>query len=163
MDFYWIKLNLARLKLKDIPDARYIYFIFLEPITDQDLLNKIYSMSFWLQKNPAQILEVWMDLIIFRKWKIIKWPMGRNARGPQLLWDSGSCTQQACGPQLCGSPRCQPGCMRHALRRGDAVARPASQRWPTQVRDTVGLTGSDQRGGDEGGWRPGGCCRRRPT
>jgi hypothetical protein len=46
MDFYWIKLNLVRLKLKDIPDARYIYFIFLEPITDQDLLNKIYSMCF---------------------------------------------------------------------------------------------------------------------
>jgi hypothetical protein len=58
MDFYRIKLDLARLKLKDIPDARYIYFIFLEPITDQDLLNKIYSIFFRLQKNPAQILEV---------------------------------------------------------------------------------------------------------
>jgi hypothetical protein len=44
MDFYRIKLDLARLKLKDIPEARYIYFIFLEPITDQDLLNKIYSI-----------------------------------------------------------------------------------------------------------------------
>jgi hypothetical protein len=46
MDFYWIKLDLARLKLKDIPDPRFIYFIFFEPITDQDLLNKIYSTFF---------------------------------------------------------------------------------------------------------------------
>jgi hypothetical protein len=29
INFYWFKLDLARLKLTDILDARYIYFIFL--------------------------------------------------------------------------------------------------------------------------------------
>jgi hypothetical protein len=61
--------------------------------------------------------------------------------------------------------------MRHALKRGDAVARPAapaalhkgqaalgggrsgaaSQRWSTQVRDTAGLTGAVVDGVGKGG------------
>jgi hypothetical protein len=41
MNFYWLNLDLASLNLIDIPDVRYIYFTFLEPRTDQDLLNKI--------------------------------------------------------------------------------------------------------------------------
>jgi hypothetical protein len=40
-NLYRFKLALARLKLTDIPNTRYIYFIFLEPRTDQDLLNEI--------------------------------------------------------------------------------------------------------------------------
>jgi hypothetical protein len=34
MNFYSFKLDLARLKLTDIPDSRYIYFIFLNPGID---------------------------------------------------------------------------------------------------------------------------------
>jgi hypothetical protein len=34
MNFYRFKLDLARLKLTDIPDTRYIYFIFLNPRKD---------------------------------------------------------------------------------------------------------------------------------
>jgi hypothetical protein len=37
MNFYIFKLALVRLKLTDIPDIRYIYVIFLESRTDQDL------------------------------------------------------------------------------------------------------------------------------
>jgi hypothetical protein len=40
-NFYRFKLALARLKLSYILDTRYIYLIFLEPRTDQDLLNEI--------------------------------------------------------------------------------------------------------------------------
>jgi hypothetical protein len=46
MDFYWIKLDLAQLKLTYMSDARYIYFIFLEPRIDQDLFNEIYFLFF---------------------------------------------------------------------------------------------------------------------
>jgi hypothetical protein len=46
MNFYRFKLALARLKLKDIPDIRYIYFIFLEPRIDQDLHEEIYFTIF---------------------------------------------------------------------------------------------------------------------
>jgi hypothetical protein len=52
---YWIKLDLARLKLKDIPKARHIYFTFLDPRTDQDL------------SKLAQIFELVADLNLFRK------------------------------------------------------------------------------------------------
>jgi hypothetical protein len=62
MNFYWIKLELARLKLIGIPEAWYIYFIFLEPRTDQDLSNKICFLFFWLQIKLVQILEV---LLVF--------------------------------------------------------------------------------------------------
>jgi hypothetical protein len=34
MNFYRFKLDLARLKLTDIPDTRYNYFIFLNPRKD---------------------------------------------------------------------------------------------------------------------------------
>jgi hypothetical protein len=34
MNFYRFKLDLERLKLADIPDIRYIYFIFLNPRKD---------------------------------------------------------------------------------------------------------------------------------
>jgi hypothetical protein len=44
MNFYRFKLALARLKLTDI--TRYIYFIFLEPRTDQDLHEEIYFTIF---------------------------------------------------------------------------------------------------------------------
>jgi hypothetical protein len=47
MNFYWFKLDLARLKLIDIPDARYIYFIFLNPRIDYDLLKEIYFIHFY--------------------------------------------------------------------------------------------------------------------
>jgi hypothetical protein len=40
-NFYRFKLAVERLELPDIPDTRYIYLIFLEPRTDQDLLNEI--------------------------------------------------------------------------------------------------------------------------
>jgi hypothetical protein len=46
MNFYRFKLALARLKLTDIPNTRYIYFIFLEPRTDQDLHEEIYFIFF---------------------------------------------------------------------------------------------------------------------
>jgi hypothetical protein len=42
MNFNRFKLALARLKLTDIPDTRYIYFIFLEPRTDEDLHEEIF-------------------------------------------------------------------------------------------------------------------------
>jgi hypothetical protein len=41
MNFYSFKLDLARLKLAGILEARYIYFIILDPRTDQDLSNEI--------------------------------------------------------------------------------------------------------------------------
>jgi hypothetical protein len=40
-NLYRFKLALARLKLPNILDTRYIYLIFLEPRTNQDLLNEI--------------------------------------------------------------------------------------------------------------------------
>ncbi len=46
MNCYRFKLALARLKLTDIPDTRYIYFIFLEPRPDHDLHKKIYFNIF---------------------------------------------------------------------------------------------------------------------
>jgi hypothetical protein len=46
MNFYRFKLALARLKLTDNPDTRYIYFILLEPRTDQDLHEEIYFTIF---------------------------------------------------------------------------------------------------------------------
>jgi hypothetical protein len=58
MNFYWIKLDLARLKLTDISDARYIYFTFLEPRIDQDLLNEIYFIIFWDEFKFVQILQL---------------------------------------------------------------------------------------------------------
>jgi hypothetical protein len=57
MDFYWIKLDLKWLKLKDILDARYIYLIFLEPRTDQDLLNKICFIEFGHRFYFLQFLD----------------------------------------------------------------------------------------------------------
>jgi hypothetical protein len=54
---YWIKLDLAHLKLKDIPDAIYIHFIFLEPRTDEDLSKEIYFIFFWFQIKLVQIFE----------------------------------------------------------------------------------------------------------
>jgi hypothetical protein len=67
-----------------------------------------------------------MDLNILRKWKIIKWPTGRNARGPQLLWGNASCTRPVWGPWLYGSPQHRLSYMWHARTRGGAVARPAA-------------------------------------
>jgi hypothetical protein len=58
MNFYWIKLDLARLILKDIPDAIYIYFLILDPRIDLDLSNEIYFTIFWLEFNIVQIFEV---------------------------------------------------------------------------------------------------------
>jgi hypothetical protein len=46
LNFYRFKLALARLKLTDIPDTRYVYFIFLESRTDQDLHEEIYFTIF---------------------------------------------------------------------------------------------------------------------
>jgi hypothetical protein len=57
MNFYWFKLDLARLKLIDIPNARYIYFIFLNPRTDYDLLKEIYFIHFCLKFRFLQILQ----------------------------------------------------------------------------------------------------------
>jgi hypothetical protein len=36
MNFYRFKLDLTRLKLTDIPDTKYNYFIFLNPRKDYD-------------------------------------------------------------------------------------------------------------------------------
>jgi hypothetical protein len=58
MNFYRFKLALARLKLTDISDTRYIYFIFLEPGTDQNLHEKIYFTIFWHEFISLQIFEV---------------------------------------------------------------------------------------------------------
>jgi hypothetical protein len=55
MNFYWIKLDLAGLKLKDIPEARYIYCIFVDPITGEDLSNEICFIFFWLQTQLARV------------------------------------------------------------------------------------------------------------
>jgi hypothetical protein len=49
-NFYRFKLVLARLKLLDIPDTRYIYLIFLDPITEQYLSNKI-CFTFFLSSD----------------------------------------------------------------------------------------------------------------
>jgi hypothetical protein len=46
MSFYRFKLALARLKLTNNPDTRYIYFIFLDPRTSQDLHEEIYFTIF---------------------------------------------------------------------------------------------------------------------
>jgi hypothetical protein len=46
MNFYRFQLALARLKLTDIPDTRYIYLIFLKPRTDQGLLKEMYPTFF---------------------------------------------------------------------------------------------------------------------
>jgi hypothetical protein len=61
MNFYWLKLDLARLNLTDIPDVRYIYFIFLEPRTHQDLLNEICFTVFRLQFKFVQNLETLLE------------------------------------------------------------------------------------------------------
>jgi hypothetical protein len=58
MNFYRFELALARLKLTDIPCTRYIYFIFLEPRTDQDLQEEIYFTIFQLESKSIQIFEV---------------------------------------------------------------------------------------------------------
>jgi hypothetical protein len=58
MNFYRFKLALARLKLTDILDTRYIYFIFLEPRTGQDLHKEIYFKNFRLEFESLQIFEV---------------------------------------------------------------------------------------------------------
>jgi hypothetical protein len=61
MNFYWLKLDLARLNLTDIPDVRYIYFTFLEPRKDQDLLNEICFTSFRHQFKFVQNLETLLE------------------------------------------------------------------------------------------------------
>jgi hypothetical protein len=58
MNLYRFKLALARLKLIDIPDTRYIYFIFLEPRTDQYLHEEIYFTIFRLEFKSLQIFKV---------------------------------------------------------------------------------------------------------
>jgi hypothetical protein len=58
MNFYRFKLALARLKLTNIPDTRYIYFIFLKPRTDQDLPEEISLTIFQLESKSLQIFEV---------------------------------------------------------------------------------------------------------
>jgi hypothetical protein len=78
MNFYWIKLGLSRLKLKDFLDARYIYFIFLNHRTDQDLSKEICFIIFWLQINLVQIFELARIWIYFRNWIRKLWPHGPN-------------------------------------------------------------------------------------
>jgi hypothetical protein len=46
MNFYRFKLALARLKLTDVPDTRYIYLIFVKPRADQGILKEIYPIFF---------------------------------------------------------------------------------------------------------------------
>jgi hypothetical protein len=58
MNFYRFKLALARLKLTDILDTRYIYFIFLEPRTNQNLHEEIYFTIFLLEFKSLQIFDV---------------------------------------------------------------------------------------------------------
>jgi hypothetical protein len=63
MNFYWIKLDLVRLKLKYIPKARYIHFIFLKPKTDQDLSNEICFIIFWVEfkfVKIGQLAAIWI-------------------------------------------------------------------------------------------------------
>jgi hypothetical protein len=57
MNFYRFKLVLDRLKLKDKPEIRSIFIIFLEPRTDQDLSNTICFIIFQVQTNPTQFFE----------------------------------------------------------------------------------------------------------
>jgi hypothetical protein len=61
-NFYRFKLALARLKLLDIPDTRYIYLIFLGPITEQYLSNKI-CFTFFLSSD--QICTKFWSLLGF--------------------------------------------------------------------------------------------------
>jgi hypothetical protein len=58
MNFYWIKLDLARLKLTGNPEAKYIHFIFLNPRKDQYLSKEICFIFFWFQNNPVQNLQL---------------------------------------------------------------------------------------------------------
>jgi hypothetical protein len=58
MNFYRFKLALARLKLTYIIDTRYIYFILLEPRTDQDLHEEIYFTIFLFESKSLQIFEI---------------------------------------------------------------------------------------------------------
>jgi hypothetical protein len=69
MNFYWFKLDLVRLKLTGIPDATYIYLIFLEPRADKDLSKGIYFIIFWLQIKLVQIFELARIWILIRKKK----------------------------------------------------------------------------------------------
>jgi hypothetical protein len=79
-NFIWIstefKLDLARLKLTGIPEARYIYFIFLEPRIDQYILNEFCFEIFWLEFKFAQIVQlaaVWIKSEIEKELKAT-WP-----------------------------------------------------------------------------------------
>jgi hypothetical protein len=58
MNFYRFKLAISRLKLTNNPDTRYIYFIFLEPRSGQDLHNEIYFIIFLLEFKSLQIFKV---------------------------------------------------------------------------------------------------------
>jgi hypothetical protein len=79
MNFYWFKLDWARLKLIDILDARYIYFIFLNPRMDYDLLKEIYFIHFYLKFTFLQIL-----------WYLLKYSNNQNnsenAKGIKCFW-----------------------------------------------------------------------------
>jgi hypothetical protein len=92
MNFYWFKLDLARLKLAGIPEARYIYFIILDPIKDYDILNEIYFPISWLEFNLVQILEIYNSFETNQKFvkdlkangrilrgQLTQTPVGRNS------------------------------------------------------------------------------------
>jgi hypothetical protein len=105
MDFYWIKLDLKWLKLKDILDTRYIYLIFLEPRTDQDLLNKICFIEFGHRFYFLQFLDYFG--LIWTKSKEI-WKKRR----------SSLCAWAGLGPW----PRCCSGMGQSLRRPSDLVA-----------------------------------------
>jgi hypothetical protein len=97
MNFYWFKLDLVRLKLTYNPEAWYIYFLFLDPITDQDLLKDICFIFFWVQTKSVQFLQLCSSFeLIWNLWKGLKptgciqrWPSGTVPMRPTTLFRRG--------------------------------------------------------------------------
>jgi hypothetical protein len=159
MNFYWIKLDLARFKIICIPEARYIYFIFFNPRTHQDLSNEIYFINFWAQFKFVQDLE---ELLRFEF--ILKMNKGNKASGPNqlmahshrnaavhdmpvgpTLWPARTGLEAAHGTAVgsVGRPRCDT----------DGVGRrPSGAGWLKQMLQRGKLQHNDVLRTEENGW-----------
>jgi hypothetical protein len=102
-NLYWFKLALSRIILKGQPEVWWIYFIFLNSRTDQDLSNKICFTNFRLELNFVQILGICSSFE--SNWKLEKQrkrPLGPIPGGSPLAQEPRSLAAPACGPLLCG-------------------------------------------------------------
>jgi hypothetical protein len=79
MNFYRFKLDLTRLKLTDIPDTKYNYFIFLNPRKDYDWHMEIYFKIFLLEFKFAQLYNSFEH--IWKLWKGLR-PTNRIQQQP---------------------------------------------------------------------------------